>query len=147
LIFNEALQLQHNAVLRTLSRRWKRYATLYSPGGSGGVGGSPSKYPRTRFPYTHPDVRTASSNTQLGSFPGDVELFRKLQNEEKRNNGNPGSGTMEIKGVEIRNYYVDMKNKTSQWTRPYHEKTFFSQDLEVDAFITIMTQRDIFMMR
>ena len=42
-----------------------------------------------------------------------------------------------------RYYYVNLKNKRTQWTRPYHERTFFCSEIEIDAFITIVLKHDI----
>ena len=40
-------------------------------------------------------------------------------------------------------YYLNMKTSLSQWAKPYIDSTFRAHDIEYDAFINIMIQKDI----
>jgi hypothetical protein len=42
-----------------------------------------------------------------------------------------------------RYFYVNTKSKRTQWCRPYHERTFYSSEIEADAFIAIVLKHDI----
>jgi hypothetical protein len=65
----------------------------------------------------------------------DISLLMNLQ------------GDHSSKALEVRDYYVDLKTGATQWTRPYHERTYYSHDLELESFVAIMVQRDLFMLR
>ena len=43
----------------------------------------------------------------------------------------------------FRDYYLNTKTGMTQWTRPYHQKTFNAPDIEIEAFIAIIMYRDI----
>ena len=50
-----------------------------------------------------------------------------------------GSGEM----PESRFYYVNMRTSICQWARPYHQRVFHCQDIEIDAFVHICLVYDV----
>jgi hypothetical protein len=46
-----------------------------------------------------------------------------------------------------REFWVDKQASISQWTRPYRPHVFRSQDIEIETFVQILIQKDIFAKR
>lgn len=44
---------------------------------------------------------------------------------------------------ESREYYVNMRTSLCQWMRPYHQRVFHAQDIEVDTFVNMCIQYDV----
>ena len=44
---------------------------------------------------------------------------------------------------ESRDYYVNMRTNICQWTRPYHQRVFRAQDIEIDAFVHVCMLYDV----
>jgi hypothetical protein len=42
-----------------------------------------------------------------------------------------------------RDFYFNTVTKKTQWSKPYHSKTFVCSEIEVDAFIYILLANDI----
>lgn len=42
-----------------------------------------------------------------------------------------------------RDFYFDTVTCKTQWTKPYHSKTFKTNDIEIDAFVFVVLSRDI----
>lgn len=53
----------------------------------------------------------------------------------KGHGGKPSAG---------KDFYVNLRTLHTQWTRPYIPKMFRSQDIELDTFVAILVQRDVF---
>lgn len=43
----------------------------------------------------------------------------------------------------FREYFVNVSSGMSQWTRPYQKQTFYSHDIEIDAFVMKMLYHDV----
>ncbi len=41
-------------------------------------------------------------------------------------------------------FWVNMRNSISQWTRPYTPNVFRAQDIEIDSFVSVLIRRDVF---
>ncbi len=41
-------------------------------------------------------------------------------------------------------FWVNMRNSISQWTRPYLANVFRAQDIEMDSFVAVLIRRDVF---
>lgn len=61
-----------------------------------------------------------------------VEIGGSLNKSKKRNaNAN-------------REYYTNLRNSQTQWTKPYYPKIFRAQDIELDVFVSIVLRSDVF---
>ncbi len=43
-----------------------------------------------------------------------------------------------------KDFYVNLKSSVTQWTLPYHLRTFSNADIEIESFISQLLQRDVF---
>jgi hypothetical protein len=118
-MFDDACSWSHDSALHILSYMWLRYAyeRPHSEHGAQELSDEEDE--------DYPD--DDNNHTSSGSIQARSKL-RQLQNR-KRHHG--------------RYYYVNAKSKRTQWTRPYHERTFYSSEIEVDAFIAIVLKHDI----
>lgn len=41
-------------------------------------------------------------------------------------------------------YWVNLRNSLSQWTKPYSAHIFRAQDIEMDSFVAVLLRRDVF---
>lgn len=43
-----------------------------------------------------------------------------------------------------REYWVNLRNSLSQWTKPYSAHIFRAQDIEMESFVAVLLRRDVF---
>jgi hypothetical protein len=119
-MFEEALELAHETVLRSLETMWIRYidsASNYSVTGT---------------------QRQQSTKDFIESFAADsFDDNNDLGNSVKPKSAHRVLGTN-------REFWVNTKTSISQWTRPYYPRIFRCQEIEVDIFIQILIRRDVF---
>ncbi|RYH29370.1 hypothetical protein EON65_08760 [archaeon] len=122
-MFEDALDMAHANVLRSLELMWSRYideaANYYVPPAGG--------------------TSAASIN---GSITSAVQLLLEEGSDNKsamatRNPAYRNMGTN-------REFWVNNITTLSQWTRPYWPHIFRSQDIEMDIFVQVLIQKDIF---
>jgi hypothetical protein len=51
--------------------------------------------------------------------------------------------TIRTRELTYRDYYINLRTGITQWTRPYHQRTFACPDIEIDAFVATILQRDL----
>lgn len=117
-MFEDACEWAHESVLHTLRQLWQRIA--YNP---------------HTHEYSEDFDRFSDDENDLNSISRSVAT---PSGRTIKNSVNSQSQTQQLF------YYVNLKTKKTQWTRPYHERTFFSNDIEIDAFIAIILKYDIF---
>lgn len=67
------------------------------------------------------------------------------ENDEDLDFGKRG-GSQKTLGTN-REYWVNLTNSLTQWVRPYYDNTFRTQDIELETFVSIVIQKDIFAQR
>jgi hypothetical protein len=121
-MFEEALEMSHENVLRTLEVMWRRFID------------KPSNYVGSR-PVTQADFmgvngRTNSSNGSMLTSTNDGLV--------------PSSGIHKTLLGTNREFFVNMRTMISQWTRPFWPRTFRQQDIDMDIFVQILIRYDVF---
>lgn len=117
-MFEEALDLSHDSVLRALELLWTRYIDHASNYSVTGVS------------------RQNTTRQSLGSFTEQLDDFASdLLVRPKANHRVVGTN---------REFWVNTRTSISQWTRPFFPRTFRSQELEVDVFVQVLIRKDVF---
>lgn len=122
-MFEEALDMAHADVLRSLELLWNRFIDQASnymvlPTASGPI----------------------SSQVSLASNATAVLLQEAQTMMAARSSTNKTQGTN-------REFWVNTQTNISQWTRPYWDRLFRTQDIEMDTFVLILIQKDVFAKR
>jgi hypothetical protein len=119
-MFEEALDIAHANVLRSLEHMWSRYideASNYFVTPVAGGGGN-----------------SLSAGTIL------------LDDQNERHDKITRGATHRQLGTN-REFWVNNITTLSQWSRPYWPHIFRCQDLEMDVFVQILIQKDVFARR
>jgi len=124
-MFDDALDISQEAVLRSLEQMWVK--CVEKPTTNTHVHNTVgSLHERTR---ADTEASILSRSNSLKSTDS-LLLFGRSQKE---------------KPAQLREFYVNLNNQLhTQWTKPYSQKTFRSQDIELDAFVLILIRRDLF---
>lgn len=116
--------MAHANVLRSLELMWSRYideaANYYVPPAGG--------------------TSAASINGSLTSAVQQLLLEDASENKSAMATRNPAYRNMGTN----REFWVNNVTTLSQWTRPYWPHIFRSQDIEMDTFVQILIQKDVF---
>jgi hypothetical protein len=114
-MFEEALDHAHERVLRALENMWMRCVDNSSHGGHRG---------HTIAAVDEVGVASSSEQQQTATVSvTSASLSRGGTNKE---------------------FWVNMRNSISQWTRPYTPNVFRAQDIEIDSFVSVLIRRDVF---
>jgi hypothetical protein len=126
-MFEEALDLAHETVLRSLELMWVRYIDSASNYNLSNMSGSPS-------------IRSQSVTRE--------SFLESLANDSMDRDDLSETSMIKPKGGRVlgtdREFWVNTKTTISQWTRPYFARLFRCQEIEIDIFIQILIRRDVF---
>ncbi len=136
-MFEEALDLSHDSVLRALELLWTRYIDHASNYSVTGV----SRQNTTR-------QSLGSFTEQLDDFASDLLVRPKANHRVVGTNRefwvNTRTSISQVNSHHIFAYISLRSYFSLQWTRPFFPRTFRSQELEVDVFVQVLIRKDVF---
>lgn len=137
-MFDEALEMAHQNVMRILEVMWRRFID------------KPSNYTNSNRPVTQADFLGRQGRPALtqgdanAPLVGNDALTSQQQQVQVTARTAGSAPTNRYQLGTNREFFVNMRTGISQWSRPFWPRTFHNHDLDMDTFVQILVRYDMF---